>query len=281
MLPRFVLTLRRALSPAPDGCEWASMKPGTTVAPAASITGVSAVARFRTSSLEPTATNRSPETAKASARGFESSWVRTSPFTTIRSGGVAAVPPPAHPVASPAVASVPSPRKSFRLIPPMRSSWRAFGAVIVGSRSPPGQSGRTRCGASPPEQVRQPRRAASGPYLAVIPEPQRRGASTEAWAEVVRVLGDHLGSEAGVSGPDGRPSHAPVVRRDDGPISAPLLQVRRSAGIRHASWERGQRSVSPSRDGTANPSPARDVGRAHLPPRRGRVAARSSADRGS
>ena len=117
MLPRFVSTFLSRLSPAPEGCECASMKPGKTVPPAASITSVPADARFRTSASDPTATKRPFLIATADAVGKSGSWVRTDPFTRIRSGanedGVVDV---AHPEARPAAATVPSPRKFFRLI---------------------------------------------------------------------------------------------------------------------------------------------------------------------
>ena len=51
------------------------MNPGVTVIPSASITSVFGPMRFRTSSVLPTATNRSPRTANASARGRASSTV--------------------------------------------------------------------------------------------------------------------------------------------------------------------------------------------------------------
>ena len=65
------------------------MKPGTTVIRCASITGVRAVARLRTSLVEPTAAKRPFFTANASARGSAGSLVSTRPLTTIRSGSPA------------------------------------------------------------------------------------------------------------------------------------------------------------------------------------------------
>ena len=82
MLPRFVFTFLSSFNPAPEGCECASMKPGTTVAPAASMIAVFGPARFLTSSFDPTATKRSFLIAKASAAGFASTGfahTRTSP----------------------------------------------------------------------------------------------------------------------------------------------------------------------------------------------------------
>ena len=54
----------------PLGWEWVSMNPGVTVIPPASITSVPGPTRFPTSPAPPTATNRSPRTANASARGL-------------------------------------------------------------------------------------------------------------------------------------------------------------------------------------------------------------------
>ncbi len=54
--------------------------------PSASTIEVSREARFRTSLFDPIATNRPFLTAKASARGRESSMVRTRPLTRMRSG---------------------------------------------------------------------------------------------------------------------------------------------------------------------------------------------------
>ena len=51
------------------------MKPGVTVRPPASITWVEGPAIALMSAALPTATNRSPRTAKASARGWASSTV--------------------------------------------------------------------------------------------------------------------------------------------------------------------------------------------------------------
>src|SRR3989304_10289883 len=67
------------------------MNPGVTVIPSASTIAVSREARLRTSSFEPMATKRPLLTANASARGRESSIVRTRPFTRMRSGRVASM----------------------------------------------------------------------------------------------------------------------------------------------------------------------------------------------
>ena len=51
------------------------MNPGVTVIPPTSITSVPGPTRFRTSSVLPTAMNRPPRTANASARGSAASTV--------------------------------------------------------------------------------------------------------------------------------------------------------------------------------------------------------------
>jgi hypothetical protein len=77
-------------SSTPLGCECASMNPGTTVICCASTDVLRAVARWRTSAVDPTATKRPFFTANACARGSAASLVSTLPLTTTRSGSAAA-----------------------------------------------------------------------------------------------------------------------------------------------------------------------------------------------
>src|SRR5262245_50157642 len=67
-------------------CTWASMKPGTTIMPSASITRVALVTALRISALEPAAVNRSAPTASASAHGRRGSPVQMRALTTASVG---------------------------------------------------------------------------------------------------------------------------------------------------------------------------------------------------
>src|SRR5262245_15995172 len=117
------------------------MNPGVTVAPAALITRVRAVARLRRSALGPTARNVPSFTAKASARRWRSSMVYTRALTTTKSAstpgpaaGACATedgdapreaneadgPDPFRPVTPAPANAAPKPRNSPRVIFAMR-----------------------------------------------------------------------------------------------------------------------------------------------------------------
>ena len=159
MLPRFVFTFFSSSTPTPDGWEWASMKPGSTHIPPTSSTSVrSAAARLRTSSSDPTATNRPRAMANAVADGVASSCVSTRPFTTMRSGAVSSGAPAsvgAHPAPRPAAAAAPRPRNSFRLTCLTRHL-REAGAAQSGGRpgAPASSWARPPPGASTGRRVR-------------------------------------------------------------------------------------------------------------------------------
>src|SRR5262249_55610855 len=78
----------RCWSPALAGWEWASMNPGTTVLPPRSKRRARDVARFRTSSFEPTARKRPSAIATAWACGWAASIVTMRPFVRTRSASV-------------------------------------------------------------------------------------------------------------------------------------------------------------------------------------------------
>src|SRR5208282_853822 len=79
-------TIRRCNLPASEGCECASMKPGSTVFPARSILRVPDVARFSTSLLLPTAKTLPRAIATACARGSAAFTVQMFPLWRINSG---------------------------------------------------------------------------------------------------------------------------------------------------------------------------------------------------
>jgi hypothetical protein len=75
MLRRSQFTCTSSETPPEEGWVWASMNPGVTVIPSASMSSVEEDARFRTSELDPTATKRPFFTANASALGRSGSMV--------------------------------------------------------------------------------------------------------------------------------------------------------------------------------------------------------------
>lgn len=132
---RLVSTPYSSLTPLAWQC--VSMKPGVTVMRCASMTCVWRVARFRMSVFDPTATNRPCLTAKASARGWVWSLVRTLPFTRIRSGSAVANPdvdgcgvhaasvrpaPDTRSSVNAPASAAPRPRNSPRVYPPTQTA---------------------------------------------------------------------------------------------------------------------------------------------------------------